>query len=328
MTPSSSPSKALVVAAFAALYIIWGSTYLGILYAIESIPPLLMAGARFVTAGVLLLGWLLARGEKLPSPRSFGSVAVGGILMLFAGNGALAWAEQFLPSGLAAIIVASVPLWFILLDRGQWAHNFRNKKVVLGLLIGFVGVMLLFAGKGSSNDLYGPGKMVAVLVLMVGTIGWAAGSLYSKYVSADCSTAMKAAIQMLAAGLVSLAASGITGEAAHFRLENVTTASIWALLYLIFFGSFVGYMSYIWLLSVRPAAQVGTYAYVNPVVAVFLGWLFAGEPIGYQKVLALAVILGGVLLVNLQKKTESPQPEKGEKKREVRKKEPTAAGKT
>lgn len=299
------PSKLLVLVAFAALYIIWGSTYLGIRIGIKTIPPFFLVGTRFLVAGALLFFWCLYKGEKAPSLKIFSVIGVGGVLMLFMGNGAVSWAEQYLPSGIAAIIVATVPLWFVLLDKSQWKFYFSNKIIVLGFLVGFAGVLLLFAGKGSTDFLEDKMKLVSFFVLIAGTIAWATGSLYSKYKKVEASVTMKAAVQMLAAGIVSILAGFAEGEHTHVIFSNISWQSIEALLYLIIMGSLIGYMSYIWLLSVRPASIVGTYAYVNPVVAVFLGWLIANEQISIQQVIALVVILAGVLLVNF-----APEPKK------------------
>lgn len=293
------PSKGLVIAAFAALYIIWGSTYLGVLLAIKTIPPFLMVGTRFLIAGFLLLSWCLIRGEKLPSWPSLLKISVGGILMLFIGTGAVAWAEQYIPSGLAAIIVATVPLWFVLLDRKHWKANFSNKFIIAGLVLGFVGVVLLFAGKSAVAITGSPIKLISCGILLLGTIGWAIGSLYSKYKEVEGSTTIKAAVQMLAASIVFFIVAFLMGEQNNFSAKEVSTTSINALIYLIVLGSLVGYMAYIWLLSVRPPTLVGTYAYVNPVVAVFLGWLAVGETITRGQVLALCVVLVGVILVNI-----------------------------
>jgi len=295
------PSKLLVLAAFAALYIIWGSTYLGIVVAIRSIPPFFMLGTRFAVAGLILLAWCLLKGEKLPSVQTFFTIGVGGLLMLFIGNGAVTFAEQYLPSGLAAIIVATVPLWFILLDKRQWRYNFSNSKIIAGIVIGFAGVLLLFAGKGTADFAADRIKLISFFVLIVGTIGWAVGSLFSKYKDVTASVTMKAAVQMVVAGFVAIGTGFLLHEQTGFAMSNVSLESFFALLYLIIMGALVAYMSYIWLLSVRPASLVGTYAYVNPVVAVFLGWLIANEAITTQQVIALAVILAGVILVNFTK---------------------------
>ncbi len=296
--PSREPAKLLVIAAFTALFIVWGSTYLGIMIAIKSIPPFFMLGTRFFVAGMILFIWCLIKGEKRPSLKLFSTIGLGGILMLFMGNGAVTWSEQYLPTGLAAIVVATVPLWFVLLDRRQWKFNFSNKLIIVGFITGFAGVLLLFAGKGTSDFSGDKLKLISFFVLVTGTIGWATGSLYSKYKEVDASVTMKAAVQMLAAGIVALLTGLITNEQKDFVISHISLQSILALLYLIIMGSLVTYMAYIWLLSVRPPSLVGTYAYVNPVVAVFLGWLIAGEAISQQQMIALVVILSGVILVN------------------------------
>ena len=298
---SKEPAKALVIAAFTALFIVWGSTYLGIMLAIKSIPPFFMLGTRFLVAGLILLIWCLKKGEKIPSLKPFAAVGVGGILMLFIGNGAVTWAEQYLATGLVAIVVASMPLWFVLLDKRQWKFNFSNKLIILGFIVGFAGVLMLFAGKKIDDFTEDKSKLVSFFVLVAGTIGWATGSLYSKYKEADVSVTMKAAVQMISAGAAALLTGLATGELNNFFINNITLQSLLALLYLIIMGSLVTYMAYIWLLSVRPPAIVGTYAYENPVVAVFLGWLIAGETITQQQIFALIVILSGVILVNFSK---------------------------
>lgn len=291
--------KSLVIAAFAAIYIIWGSTYLAILIAIKNIPPFLMAGARFLTAGLLLFAWCRLRGATLPASSSLRKISFGGILMLFFGTGTVVWVEQYISSGLAAIIVAALPLWFVVLDKRQWKFHFSNRRIIAGLLVGFAGVLLLFADSKSFSFAGDKMKIISFFVLMGGTVSWAIGSLYSKYTPVEGSPAMKAAIQMMAAGAASLIAGFISGEHHRFAWSNIHWQAVVAFTYLITIGSLVGYMAYVWLLGVRSAAMVGTYAYVNPAVAVFLGWLIAGEQISRQQLIALAVILLGVLLVSL-----------------------------
>ena len=294
------PSKMLVVAAFAAVYIIWGSTYVGIALAIKSVPPFLMAGLRFFAAGFILFIWCIIKGEKIPDLISVLKNSLAGILMLFCGTTALIWSEQYLPSGLAAVIVASVPFWFVILDKKHWKENFSSKFILIGLLIGFTGILLLFNGQGAIN-LHSKVRLVAFIVLFTGSMLWSAGSLYSKYTTTNGNTTIKASIQMMAAGVTGFIAALIAGEEHYFVWGNVTTSSINAMLYLILFGSLVGYIAYIWLLDVRPAALVGTYAYVNPAVAIFLGWLIDNEVISVMQVIALIIILSGVLLINFPK---------------------------
>jgi drug/metabolite transporter (DMT)-like permease len=307
MKQPNAPTRPAIIAAYAAVYIIWGSTYLGILYAIQTIPPFLMIAMRFLVAGGLLLGWCLLRGEKLPDRKSIGMLALAGVLMLAIGNGAVTWVEQFLPSGLAAIIVATVPLWFVLLDRKQWAYNFSNKGIIIGLLMGFAGVMLLFAGKSSAAITGSSVKIISFFVLIAGTISWAAGSLFSKYKHTGGTTSMKAALQMLSAGIATLSVALLSSEQRDFSFSQVSGTSWLALAYLIVMGSLVAYLAYIWLLGVQPASLVGTYAYVNPVVAVFLGWLLVNEAMTKQQGIALGIILAGVVLVNMAKEKKSTE---------------------
>jgi drug/metabolite transporter (DMT)-like permease len=294
------PSKGLVALAFAAVYILWGSTYVGIAIAIKTIPPFLMAGTRFFVAGFILYIYCLLKGEKTPDRISFSKSSATGLLTLFGGTTALIWGEQYLPSGLAAVIVASVPFWFVLLDKRNWEANFSDKFTILGLVVGFAGIILLFNGKANVN-LHHKAQLIAVAVVLIGGFLWAAGSLYSKYSGATGSTVMLASIQMMAAGVAGILTSCISGEINHFTFSQVSMGSIYAVIYLVTFGSIIGYIAYIWLLQVRPPAIVGTYAYVNPVVAMFLGLLLNNEMIGGTQVAALVIILSGVLLVNLSK---------------------------
>lgn len=309
--------KALVLAAFAAVYLIWGSTYLAILLAIKTIPPLLMAGSRFIIAGLILLAYALLKGERIPDIKSLWKISLAGILMLSVGNALVAWIEQYLPSGLVAILVATVPLWFVLLDKRQWKFHFSNKQIVLGLIVGFAGVVLLFAGKGSADLFDSRMKIISLALMLVCTIGWTVGSLYSKYQQIQGSTLMKVAIQMLAAGIVNFVAGFATKEHQGFILKNISWESVGALAYLIVMGSLVAYMAYVWLLSIRPASLVGTYAYVNPVVAVFLGWLIADEHVNTQKIIGLVIVIAGLVIVNFSKEKKIAEGEDSSNKTEL-----------
>jgi len=295
------PAKALVFAAFAALYIIWGSTYLAIVIAVKNIPPFLMIGIRFLVAGIILYLWCRLQGQSTPPLKSVSNISLAGLLILFFGNGSLVWVEQYIPTGLAAIIVATVPLWFVLLDKRQWKYHFSNKFIIIGLLIGFAGVLTLFAGNGGAGLTGNTMQMISFVVLLLGTVMWATGSLYAKYKPTEGSTGMKAAIQMMSAGAIAFIVGIASGELNQFSWSNISWEVIAAILYLITFGSLIGYMSYVWLLTVRPPAQVGTYAYVNPLVAVLLGWLIVDEKITWHQVIALSIILVGVIIVNLSK---------------------------
>jgi drug/metabolite transporter (DMT)-like permease len=228
-----------------------------------------------------------------------GPAFVSGFLLLCGGNGILIWAEQYVPSSLAAVLLASGPIWFVLLDRRQWGVNFRSRSTLVGLVVGFIGVLLLFLER-LRGPVSGKGTF-ALLILIVGSISWAAGSLYSKYRSAPVSNSVNAGWQMLLAGLVFLPASGISGEWAGFHFREVPLSSWLAVAYLVTMGSLAGFSAFVWLLQVRPATQVSTHAYVNPVVAVLLGVFFAGESLSSMQLLGLAVILTSVLLINLDK---------------------------
>jgi drug/metabolite transporter (DMT)-like permease len=295
------PSKALVIAAFSALYLIWGSTYIAIAIALKTITPFLMAGSRFFIAGLILYAWCRLQKQPMPDVDSLGKLSLSGMLMPFFGTVSLVWVEQYIPTGTAAIIVATLPLWFVIMDKRHWKFHFTNIWIVVGLLVGFAGVLLLLEGKKSIGFSGDKMKLISFFVLTGGTILWAIGSLYSKYTPMQGSPAMKAAIQMITAGLLSLATGFITGEHHILVWSRITSNSILAVVYLIIMGSLVAYMAYVWLIEIRPPSLVGTYAYVNPVVAVFLGWLIVNEAITRQQVIALLIILTGVILVNISK---------------------------
>ena len=296
----------LVIAAFATVYIVWGSTYFFIRLSVAHIPPMLVGLLRYLVAGVLMLGWCLLTGKDIFSRGTIGPAFVSGLLLLCCGNGALIWSEQYIPSGLAAILLASGPVWFVVLDKGKWRENFRSRSTIAGLVIGFAGVLLLFGerlkegigsgGAGSPNRV-----MLALAVLVCGSISWAAGSLYSKYRSAPVSNAVNTGWQMLTAGLVFVIASVVSGEWRGFYVRDVPLSSWLGIGYLVSMGSLAGYSAFVWLLQVRPATQVSTHAYVNPVVAILLGVWFAGERMSAVQLLGLAVILASVLLINLAK---------------------------
>ena len=289
------PSLALVIAAFGAIYLIWGSTYLAILWVIASIPPLLMASGRFLFAGALLYGWLRIRGEPKPTGLQWRAAAVAGALMLAGGNGAVVVAEQWVPSGLTALLVGGVPLWLVLLDALLGSKARPSRRAQLGLLGGFAGVALLVGapgiGDGGSREIFG-----AILVV-VGSACWAGGSLYLRTAPSPSNPLVLVSMQMLAGGLVLGVMSILAGEPAGFDVADVTLRSALALAYLVIFGSLVAYSAYVWLLTVTTPARVGTYAYVNPVIALLLGWAFAGEQVGFRSAVAAAIIVGSVILI-------------------------------
>jgi drug/metabolite transporter (DMT)-like permease len=294
-------NKWIVALAFAAVYIIWGSTYLAILLGLKGLPPWILCAFRFLLAGILLLAWCLWKGEKFPTMNSIRINSLCGVLMLCGGVGSVSWAEQYISSSLAAIFVTALPFWFVIFDKKKWSFYFSNKVIIGGLLLGFAGVILLLGfGKTSNEAVHKTGNELAgILVILFGGICWASGSLYSKYRITGNSVLMNGALQLFIAGLFSVAISGLSGEWKNFQFSQVSISAWLAALYLVTMGSIVTYVSYLFLLKVRPAAQVSTYVYVNPVVALFLGALIAQEQITGIKIVALLIILSGVLLVNI-----------------------------
>jgi drug/metabolite transporter (DMT)-like permease len=299
-------SPLMIVIAFGIVYIVWGSTYFFIQKAIEHIPPFLMGAIRFVVAGILLMLWCALKKEKLFNAAQIKYAAITGVMLLFLGTGAVIWAEKTLPSSLVGMLVASEAIWLVLIDKTNWKTNFKSGKTLLGLLIGFAGVILLFSESSAklASQAGGSEAIVGFIVLVIGTISWAGGSIYSKNKSFGSST-VNSAWQMLVAGLVFIPASLLNNEWTDFQWQAVPAASWLSVLYLVVMGSLAGYSAYVWLLSVRPVTQVSTHVYVNPVVAVLLGVFFAGEKMSWMQVLGLGVILISVLLINLSKYQQS-----------------------
>jgi drug/metabolite transporter (DMT)-like permease len=291
---AAPPSRARLLGAFAAVYLVWGSTYLAIRYAIETLPPFLMAGARFVLAGSALYAWARLRGAKAPDRGHWATTTVAGGLLLLGGNGAVVWAEQRVASGLAALLVATVPVWIVLLDTMMRGAARPGRRVGAGLVLGFVGLALL----GSPSEMMG-GQQVdpwGVAVLVGGSISWAVGSIYSRMARMPESL-LATAMEMLTGGALLLSAGVVSGEVGRFAPHAVSPASLLAFLYLILFGSLVGFNAYKFLLGHTTPARATTYAYVNPVVALFLGWLIAGEPVTLRTLFSAAVIIIGVALI-------------------------------
>lgn len=295
--PTQKPSRLLVVLAFAAVYIVWGSTYLGIRLAIETLPGFLMAATRFSLAGLILLTWSLLKGERLVSLRSEWrkALVVGGLLLL-CGNGGVTWAEKYVATGLAALLLATEPLWVVILN---WilTRQRPNSKVLLGVLIGLAGVTLLVSDGLSQVNGRSYLSLIGAGVVVLAGVGWAAGSVYSNRHPISASTSMAAGMQMLSGGGLLLILALVSGDVGRLNLGNASWTSIGAFFYLLIFGSLVGFTAYSWLLNNVTPAMATTYAYVNPVVAVFLGWLIASEPLTPRILLAAAVIIGSVILI-------------------------------
>jgi drug/metabolite transporter (DMT)-like permease len=255
----------------------------------------MMAGARFIVAGSVLYGWNRWRGMPAPTPLQWRSATIIGALLLLVGNGGVTWAEQMIPSGVTALLISTSPIWFVVLDWLWFGAARPTGKVVAGLALGLAGVVWLI---GPDRILHGGGfPLSGILVLLLATISWAAGSLYSRRASLPASPFMATAMEMIGGGVLLLAASALTGEPWRLDPSTVALKSLLAVGYLAVFGSLVGFTAYVWLLRVVSPARVSTYAFVNPVIAVFLGWTLGGEEFTARMGLAALIIVGGVVLI-------------------------------
>jgi len=291
----SAPSRALIFAAFAAVYTIWGSTYLAIRFAVEVLPPFLMVGIRFLIAGFILYLWARIGGASRPAFFQWKSAAIVGLLMLVLANGLIAWSEQWIPSGLAALLVATVPFWMVMLDWMRPRGMVPNGRVVLGLIVGFAGVALLFQPWRLTEG--GRFNLLGAAMVLVAAFSWATGSLYSLRAKLPSSPILSMGMEMLSGGTIALVVGMLRGELANIEVSAITTRSLLALTYLILFGSLVGFNAYMWLLRVCAPAWVSTYAFVNPVVAVFLGWALGGEPLTTRTLVAASFIVVSVFFI-------------------------------
>ena len=299
-------SRTQLVLGFAAIYLIWGSTYLGIRYAVETIPPLLMMGIRHSVAGILVFVWARWKGASAPQLKQWWWAAIAGSLLFLGGHGILAWAEQKVPSGLAALLCATLPLWTVLLARVDATKPRLGMKACAGILLGFVGVALLIGPDALRQRL----DVLAAAGVLSSALLWAVGTSYTRRVDLSSSKILSAAMQMICGGLLLLIAGVSSGEGGRIRLQELTARSVFSLAYLIVFGSIVAFTVYTWLVSVSSPSMVSTYAYVNPVIAVFLGWALASEALGIRTLMATAVIVAGVIMVTTRRKkatvTEDP----------------------
>ena len=292
--PTNRPSTLGLILAFAAVYLVWGSTYLAIRFAIQTIPPFLMAGIRFTCAGGVLYAWCRWREIPPPPARHWVSALIVGGLMLTAGNGLVVWAELRVPSGIAALIVATSPFWMVLFDWWWRGAPRPNAAVIGGLLIGFAGVAFLVNPwqEGATNV-----SAAGALALLGAALFWAMGSIYSLRASKPASPLVFTATAMLCGGILLLMAGTARGEWAEFHPSAFSVRSVLALMYLIVFGSLITYSAYVWLLRASTPAKVSTTAYVNPVVAVLLGWMLGGEGLSSRTLVATIVIIASVGLI-------------------------------
>jgi drug/metabolite transporter (DMT)-like permease len=269
--------------------------------AIDTIPPFLMAGSRFSIAGLLFLIWCYWRFDKRPTIKDWGHAAIPGILLFVCGNGSLTWAEQYIPSGLAALIIATLSLWMVLLEWLVYKGKRPDFFTIIGIFLGLAGVailttvgeeVLLPSGEDGVTLTFG------IIVLAIAAASWAAGSLYSRHVISDIPIQFAISMQIVVGGIVLLVIGTIQNEWAAFSFKRITLISHLAMVYMVFFGSLLAYSAYVWLMRVSTPAKVGTYAFFNPLVAVLLGWLLLEEPLTLQTLVAAGCILISILLVN------------------------------
>lgn len=288
---AADPTRARVAAAFLAVYLIWGSTYLAIRFAIETLPVFLMAGARYLVAGAVVYAWASRRDTERPTFRAWRDAVLLGALFFLGGNGAVVWAEKRVPSGLASLLVATMPLWVVVLDWLRPRGGRPTPVVLLGLTLGFAGLMVLIPpGRGAVDSL-------GALVLVSGALSWAVGSIYARHAALPRSLLLSSGMEMLAGGAWLVLAGLLSGEAGTLDPSAASARSLLAFAYLVVFGSIVAFNAFSYLLEASTPAHVSTYAYVNPVVAVLLGWLLAGEALSLRTAAGAAVIVSSVAMV-------------------------------
>lgn len=301
--PNASPvrtlapahARGLVLLAFAAVYLIWGSTYFAIGVGVETFPPLLLPAMRHLSVGLVFYPLFRYLSREKPTPTQWITCSITGVLLLAMGNGAVSWAEKFVPSGVTALLVATVSLWMVLIDWLRPGGARPAPRVFAGILMGFAGLALLVGPKNlGGSDRVSP---LGTLVLVMASLAWASGSIYSKHRPLPRSPLLGVAMQCLAGGVALLLTAAFGGELHGFHWAQVTTRSWLALLYLSVFGSALGFSAYVYILKHSSATHVSTYAFVNPVVALLLGWSFGGETLSLRTILASAVILSAVILV-------------------------------
>ncbi len=298
-------SRAQIIAAFASIYIIWGSTYLAIRYAIETIPPFIMGGTRFLVSGALLYLWARSRGASRPTKLHWRNAIIAGGFLLLGGNGAVVWAEQFVPSGLTALLVSILPFWLVIIEWVRPPRRRPTGAVLVGLVLGFIGIIVL-VGPGNVGG-QGDVRPLGALVLILGSLSWAIGSFWSRDAKLPESALLTTGMEMLGGGALLIIVGVLSGELSHLDIHHVSRSSTVGLVYLITFGSLLGFTSYIWLLDKVSPAHLGTYAYVNPIVAVLLGWAIAGERLSIRTGVAAAIVICAVALITSARNTTAGQ---------------------
>ncbi|WP_258103599.1 EamA family transporter [Marinoscillum sp. MHG1-6] len=293
----------LIILAFLSIYLIWGATYLAIAIAVKEIPPFVVASSRFIIAGVILVGYVLAKGEPMPSMRVLINNFIVGGIVLVGGQGLLMWSEQYIASGYASILIATLPFMFVLLDRKHWSYYFSNYMIILGLVVGFIGIILLFRDKLNeplpTEDIRL--QIIASIAVLMGGACWVSGTLYYRSHPSSGSMYSNLGWQLISAAFISFIVSLVLGEYGHFPVADISWQSWTSVLFLAFAGSIIAFVAYTWLLKELPSAIVGTYAYINPVIAVFMGWWIANEVISIDQIWGMLIILAGAFLVNMNR---------------------------
>jgi drug/metabolite transporter (DMT)-like permease len=304
----NAPARWLVIAAFAAIYLIWGSSYLAIKFAIESMPPFLMGGTRFFAAGLILIVWSLRSGALRPTRKQWRSAAVVGVMLFVCNFAPLVWAAaQHVPSGMSALLIASTPMWMVVFDWARPGGQRPTMGVLGGLTLGTLGILLLMdpstlAAEGHAGLL--PGMIAVIIAAAL----WAAGSIYARQADMPESSLFSTGIQLFSGGIGLMILGLVAGEGAHVDLSALTVRSVLSWLHLVLFSSVVAFSAFVWLLRVCPPARVSTYAYVNPVIAVLLGALLASEPLTPSTIIASVIIIGAVMLINTARAQPEPRP--------------------
>lgn len=309
----NKPSKWLIIFAYFVVYVVWGSTYFFIGKALNSFSPFILGSFRFIGASLILMTYCKLKGYKLWDKQIVKQSVFIGIMLLFIDMAGIIWTEQFLPSGLVAIMAASAAIWFIILDKPKWKQNFSSLSTILGVLLGFIGVLMLFYEQVIVVDISSEQQtlnIIGLIILIFCSIAWTFGSLYSKYIveaqrkkdiekpKEDLNIMVKTAWQMITAGVLFNTVAIFNGEYSQFSFANIKTEDWFYMAYLTTFGSILAFGSYVWLLQVRPSIEVSTYAYVNPIIAVALSYFFSDDIVTSLQIYGLIVILFSLLLMN------------------------------
>ncbi|XOV91433.1 MAG: EamA family transporter [Bacteroidota bacterium] len=295
--------QVLIIIAFLSIYFIWGTTYMAIRIGLDGLPPFMMAAVRFSIAGLLLIAYCLWDGQKWPNFHTLVRNAFFGFIIMVGGQGLLIWSEQYIATGYASVLVATIPLWFVILDKVNWKLYFHNPFIILGVILGLAGIVTLF-GEQISGESLGTTKfeIIATFLTLLGAITWVFGTLlYKNYPPRD-SMYSNLGWQFTFASLFSLIISGILGEYGLTDFSLVGIREWTAILYLSLAGSIIGLIAYTWLLTQKPAAVVGTYAFVNPIIAVLIGWLYANESISFFQWVGMIIIIISAVVINLKRR--------------------------